>query len=723
MNGPFPPRGGPPGLPRPERSDAAGAWHPPAPALGRNGLPPLDPHGGPRAGEGLGAAPSTPLDFSTNIVPFPPDPEVLEAARSAPLDRYPDPVALAGRKALARHWECDPERLLLAPGGSELLHRVAHAFLRPGDRVLVLGSTFGEYARAAGIRGARVEHLGRGVDQLPASSEAEARVAAAAGERGSGPLRLVFLCSPNNPTGDAWSEAEVRGLAAHIPPGCLLVLDESYASFPARGLVPPHLPGHDPVLHIRSLTKDLALPGLRVAVAEGDPRVLEILTAVAPPWPISTPALAAVEAAVRPGPLARLTLRLAETARLRASLARELERRGWSPRPSCTGFLLVPIPPGLVAPAARVARRLEELGVRVRDATSFGLPGHLRIGTRTAADNARLLEALEMLGRPGGADALAPDRAPDSGLPPARAPGVHRAAPPPPPRARPQAPPDATPHATPGATPRATPGVMHRSTHLPPHRPTVLLIRHGATPLNEARRFQGWIDASLSEAGRREVEALAQGWETRFGPRPTRVWTSDLARAVETARLLFPRARHLPDPRLRELNFGAFEGRTADEAAREDPGAWEGWLADPDGAPPPGGEGLAHFRERVGSWLESVLAQGPPGGQGPREERGPAEFATPESAPLESVGSEDLLSPPPAPPPDPVLVVVAHGGTLGEILRRLGREDLSVPAPGGVVLCTPRDAPAGDPPAAAPEPASPHPREGDPPDPSPGAPP
>ncbi len=598
-------------------------WHPPPPAPGAGVLPPLDPHGGTRPGEE-----GTVLDLSTNVVPFPPDEEVVAAVRGAPLERYPDPEARGARQALGAHWGVDPARLLLAPGGSELLHRVALAFLRPGDRVLVLGSTFGEYARAARLRGAEVVHLGRGRDHLPAPAEAEAAVRGGVDRRDAGrvgaggpPFRLVFLCTPNNPTGDAWSQAEVRGLAEAIPPGALLVLDESYASFPARGLVPPHLPGWGPVLHLRSLTKDLALPGLRIAAAEGDPRVLDTLHAVAPPWPVSTPALAAVEAALRPGPLARLAERLAETARRREALARALEARGWAPRPSCTGFLLLPVPAGTTG--AEVARRLEAAGVRVRDATSFGLPGHIRVGVGSAAEHARFLEALDAVGL---------------GAAPAPAPAA-------------------------GTAPSAS----------PPR--TLVLVRHGATALNEARRFQGWSDPSLSPEGRRQVEALAAGWEARFGVLPPVIHGSDLARALETARILAPGAELRPDPRLRELHFGAFEGCTAQEAETRHPEAWARWMKDPDAHPPPGGEALGTFRARVGAWLAELLSLEDDGRTSPLRGR---------TAPLRGENAP--------------LVVVAHGGTVGEILRRLGREDLPVPRPGEAVeVALPRDRPLAPP--------------------------
>lgn len=389
------------------------SWSPPPPAL-ESGLPELDPHGGPRHGEdpaggqGPEGGPRL-LDFSTNVLPFPPDPGLLEAFRDAPLHTYPDPASRRAREAMARHWAMDPERIALAPGGGELIHRTAATFVAPGQGLLIVGSTFGEYRRAGLLRGALVREVGRGRARLP-DPDAVVEVVRGWDTRRWGPLRLVFLCSPNNPTGDGWPDGAISTVADALPTGSLLVLDESYRSFATGDLSPPHRPIDDRILHIRSLTKDLALPGLRVAVAAGSPEVLELLERAAPPWAVSAPAQRVVEAAVRPGPLERLGRRLEELRRLRVELARGLEDAGWSPRPSTTGFILSRVPD-----ATAVIRSLEARGIRVRDAASFGLPGWVRVGSRTGPENGRLLEAL---------NALAPAGTPPNGTARDRDPGA-----------------------------------------------------------------------------------------------------------------------------------------------------------------------------------------------------------------------------------------------------------------------------------------------------------
>lgn len=133
----------------------------------------------------------------------------------------------------------------------------------------------------------------------------------------------------------------------------------------------------------------------------------------------------------------------------------------------------------------------------------------------------------------------------------------------------------------------------------------LLLIRHCATPLNEARRYQGHGDAGLSRAGRAMATEMAAMLRKRIAA-PEHVWVSDLRRARETAALAFPGRTQRPDARLRELDFGAFSGATFDENLERHPRAFRRWLEDPDAHPPPGGERLSDLHARVVSWAEEL---------------------------------------------------------------------------------------------------------------------
>lgn len=128
------------------------------------------------------------------------------------------------------------------------------------------------------------------------------------------------------------------------------------------------------------------------------------------------------------------------------------------------------------------------------------------------------------------------------------------------------------------------------------------LIRHGLTEWNVQGRFQGQSDLPLSEEGARQARRLADRM-ARMEP-PDRIVASPLRRAVETAEIAFEGQPVTVDPRLMELHFGAFEGRTLAENLAED--AWETWARDPYLQPAPGGESYRELRERAVAWYQDL---------------------------------------------------------------------------------------------------------------------
>lgn len=133
------------------------------------------------------------------------------------------------------------------------------------------------------------------------------------------------------------------------------------------------------------------------------------------------------------------------------------------------------------------------------------------------------------------------------------------------------------------------------------------LVRHGSTRLSRERRYQGWTDEPLSPEG--EDEARLVGERLR-AERFDRVVTSDLSRARHTAALAVGEAGLTEDPRLREMDFGAWDALTYDEAAGRDPLRLERWIHAPHRTRPPGGESLGAFRSRVAAAVAALPRQG-----------------------------------------------------------------------------------------------------------------
>ncbi len=352
---------------------------PPSPRL-RNLAP--CPHGSITDGElqALGLDRSLVIDFSASTNPLGPSPAVRQALAAVEIGRYPDDDAIALHRTLAAHTGLDSSCLLAGNGSSELIWLLALAYLDPGDHVLVVGPTFGEYARAARIMGAAVTEW-----RADAAADFRPDVPAlCAAIRRLGP-KIVFLCNPNNPTGVLLRRSEIERVLAATPG--LLVLDEAYIGFVAEPPATLDLIVGSRLVVLRSLTKDCALTGLRLGYAAAAPPVIEALRQVRPPWSVNAAAQAAGMAAL--GDAVHLERSLAVVREAKAYLLAELPRLGWRVVPSMANFLLVEVGDG-----ARFRQQLLRHGCVVRDCASFGLPAYVRIGVRTLPECQRLVTAV-----------------------------------------------------------------------------------------------------------------------------------------------------------------------------------------------------------------------------------------------------------------------------------------------------------------------------------------
>lgn len=339
-------------------------------------------HGGvsPRDLARRGLEAGTVLDFSTNVNPFGPSPAVVEAIRRVPLGEYPDRDCTLLRRAISRKFCVAPDRILCGNGSGELLHLIALAFLRPGDSALVLEPTYGEYRRTALLTGARVvlcvatAETGFAIDvEQVARSLCESA------------CRVCNVCTPNNPTGRTIPQDVVLDWA-RTHPETLFVVDESYIDFvpQATSLIACEASN---VLVLRSLTKAHGLAGLRLGYAVACSSVIAQLQRLRVPWNVNSLAQAAGIAALEDDDHVQQSLRKLTDGK------RQLVDRLLSLRIECvdseTPFFLAD-----VGDARGVTERLLARGLAVRDATSFGLPAHVRISPRSSVDNTALLHGI-----------------------------------------------------------------------------------------------------------------------------------------------------------------------------------------------------------------------------------------------------------------------------------------------------------------------------------------
>lgn len=343
-----------------------------------------------------GGAPASWLDLSANPNPLGTPGAVRAAIAAAPYDRYADLDVRAAERHLAADAGLAPESVLLTAGATEALRLIATALIEPGVRGVVAGPTYGEYARVAALAGVIVDEVrsvGRSFDP-PVAGLASALAA---------PGRsVIVVADPNNPTGRSVGPSGWRRLlgALQAPEAgeAVLVVDQSFAPFAAARPPAGLLLATSRVLLVRSLTKRLAVPGVRVGYVLGPPRLLARLRAVRDPWPVGAHAIAAASAA-------RWELGRSERARIvawRRSLAAGLAAHGLRPVRSDANFILAWAGPRALEILVGLARRR----IAVRDATSFDLPGYLRVAVCPPAEQALLLAALDALraeGPPGSA--------------------------------------------------------------------------------------------------------------------------------------------------------------------------------------------------------------------------------------------------------------------------------------------------------------------------------
>lgn len=316
----------------------------------------------------LGLRPGDVLDFSVSTNPLGPAPAVLQAVRETDWSRYPGDDEPPLRRALAQRSGVSPEQVVLGNGSAELMWLIALAALRPGDSVGIVAPTFGEYARATQVVGATVF-------EVPRPEDAPS-------------VRALFVCNPNNPTGDYRAQADIAHLLESDPER-LLILDEAYAGFVEHRWPSEALLQHGNLVVLRSMTKDHALPGLRLGYLLAAPEVASAVERVRPPWSVNAGALRAGLAALEPAATAHVERARTIVAESRQLLTDGLSSLGFTVRPAVANFVLVDVGGG-----ARFRRALLPHGIVVRDCASFGLPAYVRIACRQPADCRRLIDAV-----------------------------------------------------------------------------------------------------------------------------------------------------------------------------------------------------------------------------------------------------------------------------------------------------------------------------------------
>lgn len=307
----------------------------------------------------------------------------------AGLRRYPEPQPIALRALLADLYGCHPGQLLAGRGSDEVIDLLVRAICRPGaDAVLVTPPTFGMYAVSARLHGTRVVE----VPLLDATDGWHVDFAAVAAAAAAQPVKLVFLCSPGNPSGTLLPLVDIATLARGLQGRALVVVDEAYIEYAKAASAVSLLATLRNVVVLRTLSKAHALAAARIGTVIADAGLIAVLQRCQAPYPLPTPcvdlACRALDAAAR----AITEARVATVLEGRAILLRGLQSAAGVRRvyPSRGNFVLARFDD-----AQATFDRLIAAGVVVRDMRlAPGLGDALRITVGTAEQNATVLQAV-----------------------------------------------------------------------------------------------------------------------------------------------------------------------------------------------------------------------------------------------------------------------------------------------------------------------------------------
>ncbi|MBI4236200.1 MAG: histidinol-phosphate transaminase [Chloroflexi bacterium] len=319
------------------------------------------------------------IKLDANENPYGPTPRVREVIASFPHTAvYPDPEQRALREALARYTGFPPQQIVAGAGSDELIDLLVRFFVSPGDRVVTAGPTFGMYQFSTDMAGGVLVSVPRRADDFSLDILALRQALEGA--------TLLFLASPNNPTGNIVTPKELEPLLAT---GVPVAVDEAYYEFSGR-TVAGLLADYPNLFVLRTFSKWAGLAGLRVGYGLFPLDLAALLMRLKPPYNVGTVAQAAAVAALedREACLERVGAIVRDREALAGVLA---TLPGVHVYPSEANFLLVRF---VGRDTVALNHRLRQRGISLRRFDQPGLEDCLRVSVGRASDHAALLAAL-----------------------------------------------------------------------------------------------------------------------------------------------------------------------------------------------------------------------------------------------------------------------------------------------------------------------------------------
>jgi len=312
-----------------------------------------------------------------------------EIDRDDALRRYPEPQPAMLRAALAELYGVTTQQLLIGRGSDEGIDLLVRGFCSPNhDAILITPPVFGMYAVGARLHGAGVVEVALQETEVGFQLDFETIARSAIEQR----ARLVFLCSPHNPTGVGIDRHSILTLAKQLEDHALLVLDEAYVEFSQIPSLVGDVAGLRNLVVLRTLSKAHALAAARIGCVIADPAVIAFLSRCQAPYPVPIPCAALAMAAISPSALQLTQTRITQLCRERERVDAAMRAMPCVHRvyASQANYLLVRF-----HDAQSAFDRLLAAAVVVRDQRAAPQLGDaLRISIGTAEENDRMLAAL-----------------------------------------------------------------------------------------------------------------------------------------------------------------------------------------------------------------------------------------------------------------------------------------------------------------------------------------
>jgi histidinol-phosphate aminotransferase len=330
----------------------------------------------------LGLKPEQIIKLASNENPLGPSPKAVAAMQEALLKAhyYPDGGGYHLRMAIAQRFQLTLENVMLGNGSNEIIEFLGHAFLQPGDNIVVADHAFVIYKLMAQLFGAKATEVPD--PNLIADVDAMARAVTSR-------TKLIYLANPNNPTGTKVDDAAIERLIEQVSPEVIIVLDEAYYEFlPDPPPTLRHIRDRENVIVLRTFSKIQGLAALRIGYGLAHSQLIRLLQKCRQPFNANMIGQIGAMAGLEDTEHQERTRRV--TFEGRRFLEAGFAQRGLEFVPSSANFVLVKVGDG-----QEIFQKLLRRGTIVRATGEYKLPEWVRVSVGTMEQNHRFFADLD----------------------------------------------------------------------------------------------------------------------------------------------------------------------------------------------------------------------------------------------------------------------------------------------------------------------------------------